>query len=245
MAGRELFRGRVTAYPQERDKGLVAVAVGGLDKDGDTVYAQVEQSISGAYWLPEIGDVVDVELSGLTGRRARIVHIHRGEGDGQTAECWTQDNDVKQLCTRSGHTVTLIDTQDHTAITIQTAGGLELALRDETQTVALKGAEQGEPMLLLDLKNDEVRLAAGKKLSISCGGASIAIDSGGNISIATDGNLSLAAQKIDMDAKGALTAAGQQVELNGSMGAKVVGDSRLELTSSGVTQVKGGMVQLN
>lgn len=122
MAERKLFRGRVTAYPQE-DKGLVEVAVGGLYDQADTVYARAEQNVPGAYWLPEIGDVVEVELPGLAGGEARIVRVRREEGDSQAEECWTENNDIKQLRTRSGHTVALSDAPDHTAITVRTAGG--------------------------------------------------------------------------------------------------------------------------
>lgn len=244
MAERELFRGRVTAYPQE-DKGLVEVAVGGLYDQADTVYARAEQNVPGAYWLPEIGDVVEVELPGLTGQEARIVRVRRGEGDGQAEECWTENNDVKQLRTRSGHTVTLSDAPDHTAITVRTAGGLELRLEDGGRTAALAGTGEDGPSLLLDWENSTAALAAGKKLTLSCAGASISIDSGGNIRVEAKGKLSLAAQEIELEAQGPLTAQGRQARLAGSLSAEVEGRSGLDLTSGGVTQVKGGVIKLN
>lgn len=57
MAEREILRGKVLSYPAEENKGLVEVSIGAYDKNGDTVYARVEQGMSGVYWLPEIGDV--------------------------------------------------------------------------------------------------------------------------------------------------------------------------------------------
>ncbi len=137
---REILRGKVVSYPAEKDKGLVEVSIGAYDKDGDTVYARVEQSLSGVYWLPEIGDVVEVELPDQPGGEHRIVHIHRQGEDQQTAACWTEKNDLKQFLTRSGHRVTLDDTQDQTAITVHTAGGLELRLEDKPQTLPLRGS---------------------------------------------------------------------------------------------------------
>ena len=95
------------------------------------------------------------------------------------------------------------------------------------------------------MKHDEIKLAAGKKLTITCGGASITFDSSGNLSVQTKGKLALSGQEIALDAKGRLTAKGQQAEMTGSMAAKVSGQSQLELSSGGVTQVKGGMVKLN
>ena len=122
MAEREILRGKVLSYPAEENKGLVEVSIGAYDKDGDTVYARVEQSMSGVYWLPEIGDVVEVELPAHPGGEARIIHIHRPGGDEQTAACWTEKNDIKQFLTRSGHRVTLDDTKDHHHPYVRRAG---------------------------------------------------------------------------------------------------------------------------
>lgn len=245
MTEREVLRGKVTSYPADNDKGLVEVSVGAYDEENDAIYARVEQSMSGVFWLPEIGDVVEVELPGIPGGEPRILHVHRPEGDEQTGTCWTEENNIKQLLTRSGNRVTLDDTQDAAAITLHTSGGLELKLEDKPQTVTLRAEGADEPVLLLDMKNDEIKLAAGKKLTVTCGGASIAFDSSGNISIEAKGKLALSGQEIDLDAKGKLAAKGQQAEVTGSMAAKVSGQSQLELSSSGVTQVKGSMVKLN
>lgn len=245
MAEREVLRGKVTSYPTDSDKGLVEVSIGAYDEENDTICARVGQSMSGVYWLPELGDVVEVELPGAPGGEPRILHIHRPEGDEQTGACWTEENNIKQLLTRSGHCVTLDDTQDAAAVTVHTSGGLELKLEDKPQTVTLRAEGADEPVLLLDMKNDEIKLAAGKKLAITCGGASITFDSSGNLSVQAKGKLTLSGQEIDLDAKSKLAAKGQQAEVTGSMAAKVSGQSQLELTSGGITQVKGSMVKLN
>lgn len=245
MAEREILRGKVLSYPAEKDKGLVEVSIGAYAKDGDTVYARVEQSMSGVYWLPEIGDIVEVELSPLPGGEPRIVHIHRPGEDQQTGACWTEKNDVKQFLTRSGHCVTLDDTQDHTAVTVHTSGGLELRLEDEAQTVTLRAAEKETPVLVLDVKNDALRLSAGKELTISCGGASITFDSDGNITVKAKGTLDMSGKEIKASATQKATIKGQDAELSGTKGAKIEGKSKLDLTSGGVTQVKGSMVKLN
>ena len=245
MAERELLRGKVTSYPADSDKGLVEVSIGAYDQENDTIYARMGQSMSGVYWLPEIGDVVEVELSGAPGYEPRILHVHRRSGDEQTGTCWTEENNIKQLLTRSGHCVTLDDTQDAAAVTVHTAGGLELRLEDKPQTITVRSEGKDEPVLLLDMEQDEIKLAAGKKLAITCGGASITFDGSGNLSIQAKGKLTLSGQEVALDAKGRLTAKGQQAELAGSMAAKVSGQSQLELSSGGITQVKGGMVKLN
>lgn len=245
MDSREILRGRVTSYPAEADKGLVEVSIGAYAKGGDTVCARVEQSMSGVYWLPEIGDVVEVELPVRSGGEPRIVHVHRPGEDAQTGACWTEQNDIKQLMTRSGHRVTLDDTEGQAAVTVHTAGGLELKLEDKPQTITLRADGKETPVLWLDMEHDAVRLEAGKNLTIACGGASISIDSGGNIAVQAEGNLALNGRDVAIGAKGKASASGQSVEVAAAMAAKVEGKSQLDLTSGGITQVKGGMVKLN
>jgi len=241
----EFLRGKVVSYPAEKDKGLVEVSIGAYDKDGDTVYARVEQSMSGVYWLPEIGDVVEVELPARPGGEHRIVHIHRPDGEEQTTACWTEKNDIKQFLTRSGHRVTLDDTQDQTAVTVHTALGLELRLEDKPQTVTLRAEGKQTPLLLLDIENDAIQLSAGKELTIACGGACITFDSSGNITVQAKGTLELSGQDVTVRGKNKLSVQGQTAEVTGSLSAKVEGKSKLDLTSSGITQVQGSMVKLN
>jgi len=242
---REILRGKVLSYPEEGDKGLVEVSIGAYAEKSDTVYARVEQSMSGVYWLPEIGDVVEVELPGCPGGEPRIVHIHRPGGDAQTGACWTEKNDIKQFLTRSGHCVTLDDTQEHTAVTIHTAGGLELKLVDETQTVTLCATEKEAPILQLDVKNDTVKLSAGKELVIACGGASITFDSDGNITVKAKGTLDMSGDAVKVSASKKAALKGQDAELSAANGVKVEGKGKLELSSGGMTQVKGSMIKLN
>ena len=245
MAEREILRGKVISYPVEKDKGLVEVSIGAYAEECGAVYARVEQSMSGVYWLPEIGDVVEVELPSRPGGEPRIIHVHRPGGDAQTGACWTEKNDVKQFMTRSGHRVTLDDTGDQAAVTIHTAGGLELKLEDSPQVITVCAPEKETPVLRLDIKNDSIKLDAGKELTISCGGASISFDSGGNIAVKAKGTLDMSGRDVKISAANKAAVKGKNAELSADMGAKVEGRSQLDLTSSGIAQVKGGMIKLN
>lgn len=118
-------------------------------------------------------------------------------------------------------------------------------MEDKPQLVTLRKAEGKTPMLTLDFKNDAISVEAGKKITLSCGGATITIDDSGNISVAAKGKLELSGQEISLQAKTKLAGKGQQLELTGDVGAKLSGQSQVEVSSSGVTQVKGSMVKLN
>lgn len=245
MAEREILRGKVISYPAEQDKGMVEVSIGAYAEESDAVYARAEQSMSGVYWLPEIGDVVEVELPSLPGGEPRIVHVHRPGGDAQTGACWTEKNDIKQFLTRSGNCVTLDDTEDQSAVTIHTAGGLELKMEDSSQIITVCAPEKETPVLRLDMENDSIKLDAGKKLTISCGGASISFDSDGNITVKAKGTLDMSGQDVKLCAANKVSVKGKNTQLAADMGAKVEGKSQLDLTSSGITQVKGSIIKLN
>lgn len=241
----DLLRGKVTAHLGDREKGLVEVALGGYDKDLDKLHARVEQTVGGLYWLPELGDVVEVSVPRTPGYEAHVLRVHRPEGNEQAAACWTDKNDRKQIQTRSGHTITLDDTQDQTSITVQSAGGLQIKLEDKGKTVTVKGTDGDTPSLTLDMKNGAIRLAAGKGFAVHCGGAAIEIDSSGNVRIQAKGKLELSGQEILLSARNKLTAKGQQAELSGGMTTKVTGQTKLHLSSSGITQVDGNLIKLN
>ncbi len=242
-----LLRGKVTAYPQEdAQKGLVEVSVGAFDTEQATVLARVESPAGGVYWLPELETAVEVEVPEDPGGEAQVLHVRRQEGDAQVSACWTEQNDLKQIRTRSGHTLTFDDTQDAASIALCSAGGLELRLDDKARTVTVKG-EGDTPALTLEMdsEKDAVTLSAGKTLKLLCGGATVEIDSQGNISVSTGGNLDVSAKDITLTASSSFTAKGQDAKLSGGASAAVSGQTKLDLTSSGVTKVTGSMVKLN
>ena len=245
MADFDYLRGKVIAHLGDDNKGQVEVSLGGYVQDQDKIYARVSQSMTGVYWLPEVGDVVDVAIPKAPGYQAYIINVHRPAGDKQTQECWTEKNDLKEFRTRSGHSISFDDTKDKTKITLQTAGGLTCSLEDEPQTVTIKKTDTDTPVLTMDMKNDAVTLSAGKKILIECGGASLEIDSNGNITIKAKGKLEMSGQEISLNAKSKLTAKGQQVDISGGMTTKIAGQTQLQMTSSGITEVKGSMIKLN
>lgn len=241
----ELLLGKVTAYPKEdKQKGLVEVTVGAFDTDHATVLARVEPLVPGVYWLPELGNVVAAEIPDGPGYEAHVVHVRRQEGDAQTSSCWTEKNDIKQVKTRSGHTFTFDDTQDAAAVTLCSSGGLTLRLDDKAKTVTVKGSGD-TPSLTLNMDQDTATLSAGQSLSLQCGGAEVKIDDQGNISISTSGNLSVSAKDITLSASASLTAEGQETKISGGATATVSGETKLDLKSSGITQINGSMVKLN
>ena len=111
--------------------------------------------------------------------------------------------------------------------------------------MTIKKTDTETPVLTMDMKNDAVTLSAGKKIRIECGGASLEIDSSGNITIKAKGKLEMSGQEISLNAQSKLTAKGQQVDISGGMTTKIAAQTQLQMTSSGITEVKGSMIKLN
>ncbi len=244
MSQPEILRGKVTGYPSGQ-KGMVEVALGAFSADGETILARMGQCMAGVYWLPEIGDAVEVALPVRPGGEACIVAVHRQAGDAQTGQCWNAQNDCKQLLTRSGHCITFSDEKEKGKLLRQTAGALSALFDDGAQTITLRGKEEKAPSLVLDMKQGKVELRAEKELTVSCAGASIHIDSHGNITISAAGSLTLKAQEISLEGKQKIQEKAADIKVSAGMAAKVSGQGGLELTSGGITTVKGSMIKLN
>lgn len=231
-----ILRGKVTGHPKDH-KGMVTIAVAAFGSQANTVVAQVEQSMTGAYWLPEVGDVVEVALSTCPGEPCRVLHVCQPAKGGQPEACWNQHNDTKQLHTRSGHTITFSDTKDKTGVTLTTAGGITLALKDENQTVSLHGKEKEGASLLVDLKNNAITLSSGKTLTLTCGGSTLTFQENGKVVLEVKEGLEVKCKQYKLTAKDSLTAKAATATLSGSNETKVKGGTSLTL--------KGGVVKLN
>lgn len=228
MTGYETCLGRVSAYPAGEDQGKVEVQLPALEEGKDTLLASMGQGLSGEYWLPEIGDLVEVAMPQTLGGEPWIMRICRPGQDPQTQACWTENNDRKQLRTRSGHTLTLDDTQDKTSLLLQTAGGLKMKMDDETQSVRLDGPQEDQPFLVLDLGQGTIKLSAPKGLQLICGESVLELKEDGTVTISAAKNLVLQGKNITLKGESNLKLEGQKVTVAGSTGLGVFKAGDLE-----------------
>lgn len=244
MTQTETFRGTVSAYPAGDDQGLVEVHIAALEAGKDTVLARVGHTLGGTYWLPEIGDAVEVELTELPGCIPVVTRVCRPAQDAQTRACWTANNDRKQLRTRAGHTLTFDDTRDNTAIRLQTAGGLKLDLDDAVCCVRLGQQDQEQPFLVVDLHNGTIELSATRQVRLQCGESSLCLEENGNVTLTARADLNVKAKNISMEASEDLTAKGQQANVTGRSNATLVGQNGMEFSSRGVAKFKVGVLEV-
>lgn len=191
----------------------------------------------GYYSLPEIGSEVVVAFN-MGDRNCPIV-IGTLWNDTNTlpTETAADKNLVKRFKTKGGCEVVFNDEENKQKIEIKTAGGFGITIEDEAKSITLHDSS-GNNGMTIDETNGIVVIKADKKITLSVGGSDIiTLDGSGQSATVKTNNIKLeAAQNLELK--------GQNDKLEGSM-IKVDAQGSLEISSSGMTQVKGSMVKIN
>jgi len=191
----------------------------------------------GFYALPEVGDEVVVAFA-MGDRNCPVVlgsvWSRKNTLPKETAK---DKNPVKRLLTKGGCEIVFEEEKGKEQIRIRTPKELTLLLEDEKEKITLAD-QNGKNGLVIDAKNGTVSMLAEKSVEIKVGGKAMA---------AFDGkakSMTLAAGKITGNADQSMALKGQTFKAEGTQ-VEIKGSGSLKLESSGVTQVKGSMLQLN
>ncbi len=191
----------------------------------------------GYYALPEIG--TEVVLAFQMGDRNCPIVIgsvwsKKNPVPKQTA---VDKNTVKKMRTKGGCEIIFSEESGKEQIQIQTPKGLRIVVEDEKETIQIsdKDAKNG---LKIDTKQGVLTLMAEKKAEIKVGGKALAAFEGNTKAV------QVTAGKIFLKADQSVEAKGQTMKIDGTS-VNVKGTGTLKLESSGATQIKGSMVQIN
>lgn len=190
----------------------------------------------GFFVLPEVNDEVLVAFEGGDLRRGYVLGgLYNGKdrppGADHVAASGKVDKRIIQ--TRSGHMLTLNDSD--------AAPGIELVTKS------------GKLKVTLDDKGTVFKLESGKDVIIDAKG-NVTIKSVGNVEIAATGDLKLSGKNVNVEAKTDLVLkggmnvkveAGVNAEVKANVNAKVSGSAGTEVSSPAITQVKGALVKIN
>jgi len=224
--------GLVSAISDDPDNaGRVKVSLPGLDATIESQWARLAVLGGGAkrgmVFLPEVHDEVLVAFEGGDVRRPVVLGGLFGKKDAIPAEL-VADGAVahRRLTSRLGHVV-------------------ELADGTEPSTQHIRLALAGNAISLrLGKDRADLKLPSGVPLKIVSGESSIELDGNGAITlsgttIALKGQQSVTIEGMEVTAKATtkFAASGAQVE--------VKGEATATLQASGITAVKGAMVQIN
>jgi Rhs element Vgr protein len=177
----------------------------------------------GATFLPEVGDEVVLGFLESNPRYPVILGSLYSSGRQIAAPPADNNNYIKSIITKNKLKVTFDDEKKITKI--ETPGGNSVTLSDDAKSIEL-----------VDQNGNSVKMTS----------SGIDISSGKDINIKATGNISLnATGKLDLKATQDAAVSGMNVTNTAQMGFTAKGNATAELSASGQTTVKGGIVMIN
>ncbi len=177
---------------------------------------------AGNFFIPEVGDEVAV---GFLDNDPRYPVILGSLYNGNNKPPYTVEstNKIKAIVTKSKMKIEF--DEDKKIITLVTPGANTIIISDDGKSIELK-----------DQNSNSVKLSSD----------GITLDSAKDVSISAKGNITLdAVGKVSVSAKQDTAIAGMNVTATAQVGFTAKGNATAEVSASGQTTVKGGIVMIN
>jgi uncharacterized protein involved in type VI secretion and phage assembly len=209
----------------------------------------------GVYYLPEVNDEVLVAFEQGDINRPYILG---GLWNGTDAppkgnsDVLAADGKVNQrmIQSRTGHFITMDDTDSAQKVTVQTQGGHKVIMDDTSgsPTITIKDSS-GNNSIVIDTTTNAITITAkGGDITLDAQQGNVVIKALKDISLTSStGGFTAKAEAGAAAMKGLSTSieASTTGEVKATAAMTVSGDASLALKSTGITQVQGSMIQLN
>ena len=190
----------------------------------------------GIQFMPDVGDIV--VLGFLSGDRQRPLVL---------GCLWNKKipmpyplNDGKNFSfsikTPAGAEILMDGEKGKEKITVKTPAETTIVLDDENKAINIMD-KGGKNAIKMDLKGGEMQVLADKKITLKAGSASLELDGTGKATLKATTSTTLDAATVELKAKSQLKGQGAQTEIKAT--------GQLTLQSSGITNVKGSLLNLN
>jgi Rhs element Vgr protein len=211
--------------PDSQFRILVSLPSGADYQDG--VWARLANfyatSTAGSGFLPEVGDEVVVGFLESDPRYPIILGSLYSSSKAAPATPADNNNYIKSITTKSKLKISFDDEKKITKI--ETPGGNSITLNDDAKSVEI-----------VDQNSNSIKMTSG----------GIDLSSGKDINIKATGNISLdATGKLSLSAKQDVALEGMNVKATAQVGLTAKGNATAEISASGQTTVKGGIVMIN
>lgn len=217
---------KLSADPQSAYRVLVTLSSDAKDASG--IWARMANfyatSSAGLGFLPEVNDEVVVGFLDNDPRFPVILGSLYSAKNAAPYPAADENNYIKSITTKSKLKVSFDD--ENKIIKIETPGANTITISDKDKAIEIK-----------DQNSNNIKMSAD----------GISLSSAKDITIDTRGNLKLSAvSKISLNASGGdVELAGLNVKHTAQVGFTAKGTATAELSASGQTTVKGGMVMIN
>ncbi|MBQ7677900.1 MAG: hypothetical protein IJT32_06675 [Lachnospiraceae bacterium] len=188
----------------------------------------------GLYLLPEVGAEVVIAFNMGDRNCPMVIGSLWNTKNAREKDIAKKDNPTKRFKTKGGSVVEFSDEKDKEKITIQTPKETSIKIEDENETVTVADKDK-KNSIIINIKDGSVSIKADKKVEMETGSSKVTLDSSG---------VTIKGDAINVEASNGLTLKGTTVKVDGTQ-TTVSGSSKTDVTSSGVTSVKGSMVKLN
>ncbi|TAN15036.1 MAG: type VI secretion system tip protein VgrG [Chitinophagaceae bacterium] len=196
-------------------------------EEKNSVWARIANfyatSGAGAFFLPEVGDEVIIGFLENDPRYPIVLGSVYSNSKQPAAEVKDNNNYIKSLTTKSNLKITFDDEKKIT--TIETPAGNTITLNDDTKIIEVKDQNSNS----IKLSSDGIDMQSDKDINVKAKG-NITLDATGNLKLSATQDVSVSGMNIKNEAKTGFTAKG---------------NATAEISASGQTVVKGGIVMIN
>ena len=190
----------------------------------------------GIQFMPDVGDIV--VLGFLSGDRQRPLVLGCLWNKNIPMPYPLQDgkNFSFTIKTPAGAEILMDGEEGKEKITVKTPAETTVLLDDENKLINITDKD-GKNCIKMDLQGGEMQILADKKITLTAGSASLELDGTGKGTLKASNEVTLDAATVSLKAKSQLKGEGAQAEIKAT--------GQLTLESSGITNVKGSMINLN
>ncbi|MBQ4819923.1 phage baseplate assembly protein V [Aquimarina sp. MMG016] len=199
----------------------------------------------GFHFIPEIGEEVIINFEGGNAERPFIMGTLY-HGNAKPEEWKTDNNDLKAIRTRSGHTIELNDTEGEEKINIYDNEGSIITFDTQEKSLTINATET------IDITAKNINITAEENINIGAQeNVEIAAQSDlsalaeGNVAIQSTGDTSVKSNgAVALEATSDATVKGLNTIVEGQVGAEVNG-TQTKVTGKALTEVSGALLKLN
>jgi len=182
--------GIVTDNKDPENMGRVKIKLPWLSEQDVTHWVRIATLMAGkergSYFIPEVGDEVLVAFDHGDISHPYVIGALWNKADAPPENNSDGKNNIRQICSRSGHKITFDDTPNQEKVEILTKAGHKIVLDDSTGQEKLEIVDKtGSNFIKIDSVQNSISIESGMKLSIKA--AMIEIESTGMMTIKAGG----------------------------------------------------------
>lgn len=190
----------------------------------------------GIQYMPDVGDLVVLGFISGDRQRPLVLGCLWNKQIPMPYPLKDGKNFSFSIKTPAGSEILMDGEKGKEKITIKTPAETTIVMDDEKKAINIMD-KGGKNAIKMDLKGGAMEVLADKKITLKAGSASLELDGSGKATLKATTSTTLDAATVELKAKSQLKGQGAQTEIKAT--------GQLTLQSSGITNVKGSLLNLN